>query len=102
MQFSHQKNFPFRFVIDIDVEFVSEDFMVKIDTALFLINEGLLPNNYRKLDVFHNKIGKYGLCFLAKISYLVFHQLMEFQLKSKHPSLRLFDWYRYGYYCLKK
>lgn len=73
-----------------------------VETLIFLIKQQLITTNYSKLVIFHNKYGKYSLYFLAKISYILFHNLMEFQLKSSKPSLRLFDWYRYGYYCLKK
>ena len=73
-----------------------------IDTSLFLVAKKLIPNNYKTLDIFHQKWKKIGLCSLAKISYTLFGRSMEKALISKNASLRLFDWYRYGYYCSKK
>ncbi len=70
-----------------------------IDTSLFLIAEKLIPNNYKTLDIFHQKKGKFGLALLAKISHFILGNIMIKALNSKNPSLHLFDWYRYGYYC---
>jgi glycosyltransferase involved in cell wall biosynthesis len=73
-----------------------------IDTAIFLTKNKLIPIDYRKMDIWHQKWAKFGLSFWAKITYNAFHKLMERQLKSGKPSLRLFDWYRYAYYCKKR
>jgi glycosyltransferase involved in cell wall biosynthesis len=73
-----------------------------IDTAIFLTKNKLIPIDYKKMDIWHQKWAKFGLSFWAKITYNAFHKLMEWQLKSAKPSLHLFDWYRYAYYCKKR
>ncbi len=97
----HIDNPIYHFGLETSLDFIKKSEKA-IDTSIFLVQENLLPSTYRKIDFLNKKYAKFGTCFLAKTLFILFHKLMIIQLKSSKPSLRIFDLYRYGYYCLKK
>ncbi len=97
----HIDNPIYHFGLETSLDFIKKSEKA-IDTSIFLVQEQLIADNYKKMDFLDKKYTKFGTYFLAKTLFVLFHKLMIIHLRSSKPSLRLFDLYRYGYYCLKK
>lgn len=84
----------------------SSEFIKKTENAiqnlLELINNGKLDYNTTKISKNYSKIKSiYGVRIVSLI-FKTLKPLVLFNLNSSYPSLRLFDFYRLGYFCFKK
>lgn len=83
------------------------DFIIKTETAVnnlhYLINSQKLTYKDVKLSLVYLILKKTHLVGIVKAIYMKNKQFLLKNLKSKNPSLYLFDYYKLGYYCsLKK
>ena len=65
-----------------------------------LVDERLIDVNYVRLSQMFSKIQKSNATFLFAFLFEKFKFKIEKQLCSPNPSMRLFDLYRLGYYCM--
>jgi len=81
----------------------SSEFIIKTEQAMenlhtLMISKKLVRHNSKLLSTYF-KLKEVGLQKLFAMSYKIFKPLLLLNLKSSHPSLRLFDIYRLGYFC---
>jgi glycosyltransferase involved in cell wall biosynthesis len=62
--------------------------------------EADIAQSIRLLNMY-SKLSKYSKRFI-NIAFLLFRRLFEFNLNSKHPSMKIFDLYKLGYICSNK
>ncbi|KAA1247205.1 glycosyltransferase family A protein [Aquimarina sp. RZ0] len=73
-----------------------------IENLIELINTKKLPKNRYKVSDIYYKINKIGL---DKVVFFVFKKtrnLLKKNLNSSYPLILCYDFYRLGYFCLKK
>jgi glycosyltransferase involved in cell wall biosynthesis len=69
-----------------------------VKTTVDLEEKGLIDSNLRPIQKAYIKFKKYGLIRTFKFLMKVFNDSIQQNLKSKSPSLILFDLYRLSYY----
>ena len=68
-------------------------------SSLLFVQSNLLSKDYMKITKTYYLLKKFKLDNLLKLIYIIFNKNLEKQLKSKNPSLFIFDLYRLSYLC---
>lgn len=68
-------------------------------SSLLFVQSNLVSKDYMKITKTYYLLKKFKLDNLLKLIYIIFNKNLEKQLKSKNPSLFIFDLYRLSYLC---
>ena len=68
-----------------------------IENLYDLSSQGFFKNNRIKILNFYRKISAVKLTWIFCVGYFMFHKLFEYNLKSKWPSMLIFDLYKLLY-----
>jgi len=68
-------------------------------SSLLFVQSNLLSKDYMKITKTYYLLKRFKIDNLLKLIYIIFNKNLEKQLKSKNPSLFIFDLYRLSYLC---
>ncbi|OYQ33028.1 hypothetical protein CHU92_14000 [Flavobacterium cyanobacteriorum] len=94
----HIDNNVYHLGLDNSIQFIrkSEEAIAGLK---FLLQEGLLPDDYVGMGRLYARLRKAGLAATVSFIFVATRKAMLKNLLGSHPSLKLFDFYRIGYMC---